>query len=76
MSHEWPAVTRQSNSSGIDGLSLRVIDIAAVGLRAGGREALDVSTRKRVESADAERLLEWGERFVEAKVLQDVFADN
>ncbi len=37
---------------------------------------LDEHTRQRVESADAERLLEWGERFVDATVLQDVFADH
>ncbi len=37
---------------------------------------LDEHTRQRVESADAERLLLWGERFVDATVLQDVFADH
>ncbi len=37
---------------------------------------LDEHTRQRVESADAERLLEWGKRFVDAKGLQDVFADH
>ncbi len=37
---------------------------------------LDEHTRQRVESADAERLLEWGERFVDATTLSDVFADR
>ncbi len=37
---------------------------------------LDEHTRQRVEAADAERLLEWGERFVDATVLRDVFADH
>ncbi len=37
---------------------------------------LDEHTRQRVESADAERLLEWGERFVDAAALQEVFADH
>ncbi len=37
---------------------------------------LDEHTRQRVQSADAERLLEWGKRFVDATALQDVFADH
>ncbi len=37
---------------------------------------LDEHTRQRVESADAERLLEWGDRFVDATALRDVFADH
>ncbi len=37
---------------------------------------LDEHTRQRVEAADAEQLLEWGERFVDATALQDVFADH
>ncbi len=37
---------------------------------------LDEHTCQRVKSADAERLLEWGERFVDARTLQDVFADH
>ncbi len=37
---------------------------------------LDEHTRQRVRSADAEQLLEWGDRFVDALVLQDVFADH
>ncbi len=37
---------------------------------------LDEHTRQRVESAEAERLLEWGERFVDATTLRDVFADH
>ncbi len=37
---------------------------------------LDEHTQKRVQSADAERLLEWGERFVDATALSDVFADH
>ncbi len=37
---------------------------------------LDEHTRRRVQSADAERLLEWGERFVDASALHDVFADH
>ncbi len=36
----------------------------------------DEHTRQRVQSADAERLLEWGKRFVDATALQDVFADH
>ncbi|MCP4035483.1 MAG: DUF4351 domain-containing protein, partial [bacterium] len=37
---------------------------------------LDEHTRQRVESADAERLLEWGKRFVDATALQYVFEDH
>ncbi len=37
---------------------------------------LDEHTRQRVESADAELLLKWSKRFVDATVLQDVFADH
>ena len=34
---------------------------------------LDSRTRKRVQSADAERLLDWGTRLLEAERLEDVF---
>jgi predicted transposase YdaD len=34
---------------------------------------LDPRTRKRVQGADAERLLDWGERVLEAQRLEDVF---
>ena len=34
---------------------------------------LDPRTRQRVESADADRLLDWGERVLEAQHLEDVF---
>lgn len=34
---------------------------------------LDPQTRKRVRDADAERLLEWGERVLTAQRLEDVF---
>lgn len=37
---------------------------------------LESPARRRVESADAEQLLEWGERFVDATSLQEVFADR
>ena len=37
---------------------------------------LDEHTRQRLESADADRLLEWGDRFVDASTLQDVFEDH
>ena len=37
---------------------------------------LDEHTRQRVASADAEKLLEWGKNFVDAKTLQDVFIDH
>ncbi|HVG07720.1 MAG TPA: DUF4351 domain-containing protein [Thermoanaerobaculia bacterium] len=36
---------------------------------------LDERTRTRILSAGAERLLEWGERFVFAQRLADVFGD-
>ena len=36
---------------------------------------LDEKTRARVLSAGAGRLLEWGERFVSAERLADVFGD-
>jgi flagellar biosynthesis/type III secretory pathway protein FliH len=34
---------------------------------------LDPTTRKRVQGADAKRLLDWGERVLEAQRLEDVF---
>lgn len=34
---------------------------------------LDIQTRKRVEDADAERLLDWGERVLTAERLEEVF---
>ena len=34
---------------------------------------LDAQTRKRVRSADAGRLLDWGERLLTAERLEDVF---
>ncbi len=34
---------------------------------------LDALTRQRVESADADRLLEWGDRILTAERLEDVF---
>ena len=37
--------------------------------------ALDEPTRKRIESADADQLLEWGERVLTAERLEDVFSD-
>ena len=37
---------------------------------------LDEHTRQRVQAADAEQLLEWGRRFVDATALQDVFGDH
>ena len=37
---------------------------------------LDEHTRQRVASADAERLLAWGENFVDATTLQDVFVGH
>lgn len=36
---------------------------------------LDPETRQRVQSADVEELLEWGDRFVEARTLDEVFQD-
>ena len=36
---------------------------------------LDPQTRKRVRSADAERLLDWGERVLTAERLEDVFGN-
>ena len=36
---------------------------------------LDRTTRTRVRQADAERLLEWGERLLTAERLEQVFAD-
>lgn len=35
---------------------------------------VDAKTRKRVQSADAERLLDWGERVLTAERLEDVFS--
>ncbi len=37
--------------------------------------SLDTRTRQRIESADAETLLEWGDRILTAERLEDVFAD-
>jgi uncharacterized protein DUF4351 len=36
---------------------------------------LEPETEERVRSADADRLLEWGERVLTAQSLQDVFKD-
>ena len=36
---------------------------------------LEPETEERVRSADADRLLEWGERVLTAQSLQDVFRD-
>ncbi len=36
---------------------------------------LDLETEERVRAADADRLLEWGERVLTAEALQDVFRD-
>ncbi len=36
---------------------------------------LDSAVRRRVQAADAERLLEWGERILSAERLEDVFDD-
>ncbi len=36
---------------------------------------LDETTRTRILSAEAARLLEWGERFVYAERLTDIFGD-
>ena len=36
---------------------------------------VDPKTRKRVQSADAERLLDWGERVLTAERLEDVFGN-
>ena len=36
---------------------------------------LDERTRARVVSGESDRLLEWGERILSAKRLQDVFGD-
>lgn len=36
---------------------------------------LDAKTRRRVQSADAERLLDWGERVLTAERLEDVFGN-
>jgi hypothetical protein len=35
--------------------------------------ALNPALRHRIESADAERLLDWGERFVTARSLEEIF---
>jgi predicted transposase/invertase (TIGR01784 family) len=37
--------------------------------------AVDAGSRERVRSAEPERLLEWGKRFVRARRLRDVFGD-
>ena len=37
---------------------------------------LDPSLRRKVETADAEQLLEWGERFVTARSLAEVFEEG
>ena len=37
--------------------------------------ALDEPTRQRMESAEADRLLEWGDRILTAERLEDVFGD-
>ena len=37
--------------------------------------ALDEPTRRRMESAEADRLLEWGDRILTAERLEDVFGD-
>jgi hypothetical protein len=36
---------------------------------------LDVPSRERIAAADPERLLDWADRILEARRLQDVFGD-
>jgi hypothetical protein len=36
---------------------------------------LDAATEERVRSADADRLLEWGDRILSAERLEDLFQD-
>jgi flagellar biosynthesis/type III secretory pathway protein FliH len=58
---------REGRQEGEAALLLRLLE------RKFGR--IDPKTRKRVQSADAERLLDWGERVLTAERLEDVFGN-
>jgi hypothetical protein len=36
---------------------------------------LDIQSRERIQTADADQLLEWGARLMKARRLRDVFGD-
>jgi hypothetical protein len=62
---EW---TREWTREGEVKMLVRLLESKFGGLR--------VDDRERIEAADAERLLDWGERVLTAKSLSDVFGDS